>query len=168
MAATSAELIAMRAMFVTICVPTEASDYLVDDGEMVNLDEVGYLAPADVHQLITLVTGPGGTAPVVLHGVPQVCEVGDIDFLVVFPGQIHQIPNRGHRVPLRAVLNLKVLVFWLKHQHHISRVPDLDVNTVPTVCTWHNQMNLEGGHTVTTTQPNNNNNDWPRTLEYLY
>jgi hypothetical protein len=115
MATTGAELTATRAMCVTLGVPTEASAYLVDDGGMVNLDEVGYLTPADVYQLIILLTCPGGTTGVVLTEVPQVGMPGDADFVLAFPGHTHHIHNHGRHVHLRAVMNIKLLLFWLKH-----------------------------------------------------
>jgi hypothetical protein len=112
---------------------------------MVDLDDVGYLTPADVDQLIMSTTHPGGTTPVVLPEVPQVGVMGNVDFATVVRDHMHQIPNHGHPVPLRAVMNIKLLVFWLKHQYRISLVPDMTVITVPTLRALRNQITFEGG-----------------------
>jgi hypothetical protein len=97
---------------------------------MVNLDEVGYLTPVDVDQLIMLVTRPGGSMPLVLPDVPQVGVVGDVDFLVAFPSHTHHITNHGHPVPLRVAMNIKLLVCWLNNQHRLSRVLDMTMMTI--------------------------------------
>jgi hypothetical protein len=123
-----------------------------DEG-MVNLDEVEYLTPKDVEQIIMYVTRPGGTTDVKLPEIPQVFQVGDADFVVTFPGHTHHISNRGHPVLLRAVMNIKLLVFWLNRQGCISHIPDMAAITVPTLRVWHKHMTFEGGHTVTATQP---------------
>jgi hypothetical protein len=90
----------------------------------VNLEEVGYLTPADVDQLIASATRPDDTMPVTLYGVPQVGNLCAVDFVMTFPGQTLIIPNNGHPVPLRAVMDLKLLVFWLKHHRRISCIPE--------------------------------------------
>jgi hypothetical protein len=79
-----------------------------------------------VDQLIVSVVCPGSTPPLVLTGVTQGGNVGDVDFVVVFPGQTHHIPNHVNPAHLRAVMNLNVLMFLIKHQRHILQVPDND------------------------------------------
>jgi hypothetical protein len=119
---TAEELISMKSMFVNFGFPTEASDYLAGDGGMVNMDEVKYLTPKDVEQMLMLAMRPGGKTDVFLPEIPQVVQVGDAGFVMALPRHTHQIASRGHPVPLRAVMNIKLLMFWLKHQRRISRI----------------------------------------------
>jgi hypothetical protein len=120
-----------------------------------------------VEQLITSVMRPGGTMDAVLPEIPQFGQVRYAGFVAAFPGHTHQISNCGHPVPMRVVMHIKFLMFWLKHQRRISCIPDMAAITVPTLRAWRNQMTFEGGHTVTTTQPVINDNDWANTLKYL-
>jgi hypothetical protein len=120
-----------------------------------------------VDQLIMSMTRPDGTMDVVLPAVPQVGEVDYANFVLAFPGHTHHIANCGHPVPLRVAMNIKLIVLWIKHQRHISLVPDMAVLTVPTVYACRNQMTCEGGHTVTMTQPVINDKDKLKTWEYL-
>jgi hypothetical protein len=152
---------------VTLGVPTEVSAYLVDDGGMVNLYEVDYLTPKDMDQIIIYIMRPGGTMDVVLPEVPQVGVSGDAEFELALPGHIHQIPNSGHPVILRSVMNIKLLVCWLNHQCHIMRGLDINVSMVPTLRVWRNHMTFKGEHRVTTTQLVINDKDWPKTSDYL-
>jgi hypothetical protein len=152
---------------VTLGVSTEVSAHLVDDDGMVNPNEFEYLTPKDVDQLIIYLMRNSGTRDVILPGVPQVGVAGDTDFVAAFPGHMHEITNRWHPVPVRAVMNITLLVFWLKNQRFISCVPAMTVPMVPTLRAWRNQVTFEGGHMVTATRPVINDNHWPKTLDYL-
>jgi hypothetical protein len=61
-----------------------------------NLNEVEYLTPKDVEQLIMSVTRLGGTTDMILPEIPQAAQVGDASFVAAFPGHTYQIANRGH------------------------------------------------------------------------
>jgi hypothetical protein len=66
------------------------------------------------------------------------------------------------------VMNIKFLVFWLKHQHYISRIPVIGKVTVALVQQWRDQSVFEDDYEVTITQPFIDEKDWPKMMEEIY
>jgi hypothetical protein len=161
------DLTAMRAMFTALGVPPDGSDYLVDEGGMKNLEEVEFLKNKDVDQLIKSVTSPGGMTALTNAAVPEIGVAGAPNYVAARAELIDWVPNRGIPVPQRAVMNIKLLVFWLKHQRRISRVPVISDVTVALVRKWRDQSVFEDDYQVTMTQPVLNDKDWPKTMEEI-
>jgi hypothetical protein len=80
---------------------------------------------------------------------------------------IDWVPSRGIPVPQRAVMNIKLLVFWLRRQHHISWIPVIGKVTVALVRQWRDQSVFEDDYEVTMTQPVIDEKDWPNTMEEI-
>jgi hypothetical protein len=159
---------AMHAMLALLGVPTEGSDYLVDEGVMINLEEVGFLKNKDVDQLIQSVTRPGGMQTLTTAAVPYISNDGDAGYHSGVAEVIDWVPNRRIPVPQRAVMNIKLLVFWLKHQRRISRITVIREVTVALVCQWRDQSVFEDDYEVTMTQPVIDEKDWQKTMEEIY
>jgi hypothetical protein len=158
----------MRTMFAALGVPSGGSDYLVDEGGMTNFEKVGFLKNKDVDQLIKSVTSPGGMTALTTATVPEIGVAGATNYVAARGELIDWVPSRGIPVPQRAVMNIKLLVFWLKHQRRISRVPVISDVTVALVRKWRDQSVFEDDYQVTMTQPVLNYKDWPKTMEEIY
>jgi hypothetical protein len=75
---STTELPALRAMFADLGVPTDGSEYLVDEGGMINLREVGFLKNKYVYQLIQYVTRPGEMHAIMTDAVPEIVTAGQV------------------------------------------------------------------------------------------
>jgi hypothetical protein len=64
-------------------------------------------------------------------------------------------------------MNIKLLVFWLKHQRHISQIPVIGKLTVALVQKWRDQSILEDVYEFLMTQPVIDEKDWPKTMEEI-
>jgi hypothetical protein len=164
---STTDLTSMRAIFAALGVPTDGSEYLVDEGGMINLEEVGFLKNKDVDQLIQYVTHPGGMRVITDAAVPDIGTAGQAGHHAAVAQVIDWVPNRGIPVPQRAVMNIKVLVFWLKPQCRISRVPVIGKVTVALVRQWCDQSIFEDDYEVTMTHPVVDEKDWPKTMEEI-
>jgi hypothetical protein len=69
---STTDLPAMRSTFAALGIPTDGSEYLVDEGGMINLQEVGYLKNKDVGQFIQSVTRTGGIQAITTAAVPEI------------------------------------------------------------------------------------------------
>ena len=88
---------------------------------MNTLEELSILTDEECESLWKLVRRPGGTIP-----NPNVVAVGVLS----------RIPNPGLVVPMRAVTNLKLACFFVRHQERTSRV------LAPSTITLANVRNL--------------------------
>jgi hypothetical protein len=158
---------AMRARFAALGVPTDGSEYLVDEGGMTNLEEVGFLKNKEVDQLIQSVTRPGGMQAIMTAAVPEIDTAGQAGHHADVAQVIDWVPNRGIPVPQRAVMNIKLLVFWLKRQRRISQIPVISKVTVALVRKWRDQSVFEDDYEITMTQPVIDEKDWPKTMEEI-
>jgi hypothetical protein len=81
------------------------------------------------------------------------------------PGTL--VANHGHSVSIRAETNLKLAVFYLRHQAQISRIvaPASDALTV--VRRLRSTKEYGENFKVTAEQPIINEKDWPRTMEAI-
>jgi hypothetical protein len=92
--ASTTDLPAMRAMFAALGVPTDGSEYLVDEGGMINLEEVGFLKNKHVDQFIQSLTLPGGMQAITTAAVPEIGTAGEAGHHAVVAQVIDWVPNR--------------------------------------------------------------------------
>jgi hypothetical protein len=127
-----------------------AATYLTGTCGIDSLDEIAYLdGIEDVDTTIKGVTNPGGTVTTG-EGTSRVT-----------------LRNNGIRVSIRAVANLKLCVYYLKHMERVQRklVPNA-INLV-LVHSYRDQQRHEVGFKNTTEEPEINNKDWQRNLEKI-
>jgi hypothetical protein len=155
----------MRSMIAALGVPTDGSEYLVGEGGMIDIKEVGFLKKNDVDQLIQSVNRPGGMQALTTAAVPEIGTAGQVGYNADVAQVIDWVPNRRIPVPQRAVMSIKLLVFWLKHQRHISWIPVIGKVTVALIWKWRDQSVFEDDYEVTMAQPIIDDKDWPKTME---
>jgi hypothetical protein len=68
-------------------------------------------------------------------------------------------------VSIRAVSNLKLLVYYLKHMERVKRKPVPSAINLELVRSYRDQQRHEVGFKKTAEEPEINDKDWPRTLE---
>jgi hypothetical protein len=73
---STTDLPAIHVMFASLGVPTDGIEYLIDEGGMIHLEEVGFLKNKDVDQLIQSVTRPGGMQALTNAAVPEIGTAG--------------------------------------------------------------------------------------------
>jgi hypothetical protein len=103
---------AMRAMFERLgFTPCATSSLKGNDHGINTLEEVVFLNDKDIYSLVKQLRLPGGmiAGPEIVGGDEQ----GK-------PGPL--VANPGHSVSIRAETNLKLAVFYLRHQARISRI----------------------------------------------
>jgi hypothetical protein len=105
MAAIAAFRTSLRALGFSAAAATS----ITDDQEISSVDELKILMNADVVELCKALRRPGGTI-----NNPQ----------AALRGQPNRIPNPGINVPLRAVENLKMAAYYVRHYERISRPMD--------------------------------------------
>jgi hypothetical protein len=101
----------MRAMFERLgFTPGAASSLEGNDHGITTFEEVVFLNDKDIDSLVKQLWRPGGmiSGPTIVGGAAQ----GG-------PGPL--VANSGHSVSIRADTNLKLAVFYLRHQARISR-----------------------------------------------
>ena len=98
---------AMSAMYQRLGFSPEAAGLLVDDQGMDTLEELSILEDEECDSLCKLLRRPGCTIP-----NPNVA-VADAPA---------RIPNPGLVVPMRAVTNLKLACYFVRHQERTSRI----------------------------------------------
>jgi hypothetical protein len=73
--------------------------------------------------------------------------------------------NNGIPVSIRAVANLKLLVYYLKHMERVQRKPVSSAINLLLVRSYRDQQCHEVGFKKTAEEPEINDTDWSRTLE---
>jgi hypothetical protein len=76
-------------------------------------------------------------------------------------------PNNGIPVSTRAVDNLKLCVYYLKHMEKVQRKPIANTINLVFVCSYRDQQRHEVCFKKTAEEPEINDKDWPRTLEKI-
>jgi hypothetical protein len=91
--------------------PGAASSLEGNDHGINTLEEVVFLSDKDIDSLVKQLWRPGGmiAGPTIVGGAEQGA-----------PG--HLVANTGHSVSMRNETNLKLAVFYLRHQARISRI----------------------------------------------
>jgi hypothetical protein len=127
-----------------------AATYLIGTCGMDSLDEIAYLDGIDdVDTMIKGVINPGGTATTG-KGTSRVTS-----------------RNNGIPVSIRAMANLKLCVYYLKHIERVQRKPVPNAINLVLVRSYRDQQRHEVGFKKTTDEPEINEKDWPRTLEKI-
>jgi hypothetical protein len=75
--------------------------------------------------------------------------------------------NNGIPVSIRAVANLKLCVYYLKHMERVQRQPVPNAINLVLVRSYRDQQHHEVGFKKTAEEPDINDKDWPRTLEKI-
>jgi hypothetical protein len=115
-----------------------------------SLDEIAYLDGIDdVDTAIKGVTNPGGIVTA-STGSAAVTSC-----------------NNGIPVSIRAVANLKLCVYYLKHMERVQRKPVVNTINLMFVHSYRDQQWNEASFKKTTEEPVINDKDWPRTLETI-
>jgi hypothetical protein len=73
--------------------------------------------------------------------------------------------NNGIPVSIRAVANLKLCVYYLKHMERVQRKPVPNTINLVLVSSYRDQQRHEVGFKKTAEEPEINDKDWPSTLE---
>jgi hypothetical protein len=127
-----------------------AATYLTGTCGIDSLDEIAYLdGIEDVDTTIKGVTNPGGTVTTG-EGTSRVTS-----------------RNNGIPVSIRAVSNLKLCVYYLKHMARVQRKPVPNAINLVLVRSYRYQQHHEVGFKKTAEEPEINDKDWPRTLEKI-
>jgi hypothetical protein len=115
-----------------------------------SLDEIAYLdGIEDVDMTIKGVTNPGGTVTTG-SGTKRVTS-----------------RNNGIPVSIRAVANLKLCVYYLKHMERVQRQPISNAINLVLVRSYRDQQRHEVGFKKTAGEPEINDKYWPRTLDKI-
>jgi hypothetical protein len=75
--------------------------------------------------------------------------------------------NNGIPVYIRAMANLKLCVYYLKHMERVQRQPIANAINLVLVRSYRDQQRHEVGFKKTEEAPEINDKDWPRTLENI-
>jgi hypothetical protein len=75
--------------------------------------------------------------------------------------------NNGIPVSIRAVANLKLCVYYLKHIERVQRQPVANAINLVLVHSYRDQQRHEVGFIKTEEEPVINDKDWTRTLETI-
>jgi hypothetical protein len=75
--------------------------------------------------------------------------------------------NIGIPVSIRAVANLKLCVYYLKHMEMVQRQPVPNAINLVLVCSYQDQQRHDVGFKKTCEESEINDKDWPRTLEKI-
>jgi hypothetical protein len=127
-----------------------AATYLTGTCGINYLDEIAYLDGIDdVNTTIKGVTNPGGTA-MTGTGVTSVT-----------------LRKNGIPVFIRAVANLKLCVYYLKHMERVQRKPVASSINLVLVRSYRDHQWHEVSFKNTVEEPVINEKDWPRTLETI-
>jgi hypothetical protein len=127
-----------------------AATYLTGTCGIDSLDEIAYLdGIEDVDTTIKGVTNPGGTVTTG-EGTSRVTS-----------------RNKGIPVSIRAVANLNLCVYYLKHMERVQRKPVPNAVNLVVVRSYRDQQRHEVGFKKTAEEPEINDKDWPRTLEKI-
>jgi hypothetical protein len=81
------------------------------------------------------------------------------------PGSL--VANPGHSMSIRSETNLKLAVFYLRHQARISRIVAPASVALTVVRCLRSTKEYEENFKFTTEQPIINEKDWPRTMEAI-
>jgi hypothetical protein len=118
------------------------------------LEEVVFLNGKDIDSLLKQLRRPGGliSGPTTVEGAAQ----GNPGPLVAKP---------GHYVSIRDDTNIKLAVFYLRHQARISRIVAPASVALTVVRSLRSTNEYEENFKVTADQPLINEKYWPRTME---
>jgi hypothetical protein len=140
----------IRTMLERLGFSAAAATYLTGTCGINSLDEIAYLDGIDdVDTTIKGVTNPG-----------RIVTTGTVVTAVTSH-------NNGIPLSIRAVANLKLCVYYLKHMERVQRQPVANEINLVLVCSYHDQQCHKVGSKKTVEEPVINEKDWPRTLETI-
>jgi hypothetical protein len=129
---------------------SSAATYFIGTCGINSLDEIAYLDGIDdVDTTIKGVTNPGG---MVMTGTGVTAII---------------LCNNGIPFSIRAVANLKLCVYYLKHLERVQRQPVANAINLVLVRSYRDQQRHEVGFNKTTEEPVINEKDWPRTMKKI-
>jgi hypothetical protein len=140
----------IRTMLQSFGFSDAAATYLTSTCGIDSLDEIAYLDGIDdVDTTIKGVTNPGGTVTMV-EGT-------------------YRVTSRNNVIPvsIRAVANLKLCVYYLKHMERVQRKPVPNAINLVLVRSYWDQQRHEVVFKKTAEEPEIKDKDWPRTLEKI-
>jgi hypothetical protein len=127
-----------------------AATYFIGTCGIYPLDEIAYLdGSEDVDTMIKGVTNPGGTVTTG-EGTSRVTSC-----------------NNGIPVSIRAVANLKLCVYYLKHMERVQHQPVPNAMNLVLVRSYCDQQRHEVGFKKTAEETEINDKDWPITLDKI-
>jgi hypothetical protein len=128
----------------------DTATYLTCTCGIDSLEEIAYLdGEDDVDTTIKGITIPGGTVTIG-SGATAVTS-----------------HNNCIPVSIRAVTNLKLCVYYLKHMKRVQRKPVVNTINLVLVCSYRDQQRHEVSFKKTAEEPVINDKDCPRTLETI-
>jgi succinate dehydrogenase/fumarate reductase flavoprotein subunit len=140
----------IRTMLELLGFSAAAATYLTGTCGINSLDEIAYLDGIDnVDTTIKGFTNPGGT--------------------VITGTGIAAVTSRKNGIPvsIRAVANLKLYVYYLKHMERVKRQPVSNAINLVLVRSYRDQQRHEVCFKKTAEEPDINDKDWTRTLETI-
>jgi hypothetical protein len=141
---------AIRTILERLGFSESAATYLTGTYGIYYLDEIAYLyGIEDVDTTIKGVTNPG----VIVTSVSGTTKVTS--------------RKNGRPVSIRAVANLKLCVYYLKHTERVKRPPVANAINLVLVLSYRDQQCHEVGFKKMAEEPEINDKDWPRTLDKI-
>jgi hypothetical protein len=140
----------IRTMLESLGFSSAAATYLTGTCGINFLDEIAYLDGIDdVDTTIKGVTNPGG--------------------MVTTGTEPSSVTSRNNGIPvsIRAVANLKLCVYYLKHMERVQRKPVSNSINLILVRSYHDQKRHEVSFNKTAEEPVINDKDRPRTFETI-
>ena len=119
---------------------------------MDEITELALLSDTECESLCKLVRRPGGLIP-----NPNAAAAG----------QPPMINAPGHTVSMRAVTNLKLACFFIRHHVRTSRSCSAATVILADIRTLRDLKALEEAYTIPDSPPSINEKNWPKTLEGL-
>ena len=135
-----AEPAAIRNMLQRVGFSNAAAILITGDQGIDSLDEIRSLDDAKSSNLCKILRRPGGT------GAGGVADPGE-------------------KVSARAEDNLKLVIYYVKHQDRVSRTPDIGLITLASIRRLVKQQETEKNHTDPDVLPTIDADDWPKTME---
>jgi hypothetical protein len=124
--------------------------YLTRDCDIDSLKEIAYLdGDDDVENTIKGATSPGGMVHI-WTGTKAVTS-----------------RNNGIPILIRAVANLKLCVYYLKHTERVQRNPMVTAIDIELVQSYRDQQRYEASFKQTVVETMISDKDWPHTLENI-
>jgi hypothetical protein len=140
----------IRKMLKRLGFSEDAVTYLTGTCGIESLEEIDYLDDVnDVDTTIKGITIPGGT---------------------VTPGSVATaVTSRKNIIPvsIKAVANLKLCVYYLKHTERVQRKPMMNTINLTLVCSYWDQQRHEASFKNRSEELVINDKEWPSTLETI-
>ena len=136
-----AETAAIRTMLQRVGFSNEAAVLITGDQGIDSLDEIRTLDDAKSSNLCKILRRPGGTTGAAGAADP------------------------GVKVSARAEDNLKLVIYYVKHQDRVSRTTDIARITLVAIRRLVKQQETEKNHTDPDSPPTIDADDWPKTME---